>query len=110
MKIKVAIDDFGTGHSSLGSLSEFSIDALKIDRKFIRNIPGNHHNASLTAAMIGLAHNLGLKVVGEGIENQEQLDFLSNNRCDEGQGYFISKPKPAAEILKLITNGNVFSI
>ncbi len=102
MKVKVVIDDFGAGYSSLGSLSEFSIDALKIDRKFIHHIPGKKQNMCLTTAIIGLAHNLGLKVVGEGIENQAQFDFLLENQCDEGQGFFLYKPMPSAAILKLI--------
>ncbi len=108
MKVSVVIDDFGTGYSSLSSLSEFSIDALKIDRKFVQNIPDSKHNASLTGAIISLAHNLGLKVVGEGIENQGQLDFLLGSQCEEGQGYFFAKPKPAAEVLKLIKESNIF--
>ena len=107
MKVKVSIDDFGTGYSSLGSLSEFSIDSLKVDRKFVSQIPGNKQQACLTAAIINLAHNLGLSVVGEGIETQDQLDFLLSVKCDEGQGYFIARPLPVEEALKILRQRNV---
>jgi diguanylate cyclase (GGDEF)-like protein/PAS domain S-box-containing protein len=110
MKVKVSIDDFGTGYSALGSLSELPIDSLKIDRKFVHNIPGSQQNTSLTSAIITLGHKLGLKVVCEGIENQEQLDYLISNQCDEAQGYYFSKPMPAAEILKIIKESNIFKI
>jgi diguanylate cyclase (GGDEF)-like protein/PAS domain S-box-containing protein len=102
MQVMVSIDDFGTGYSSLGSLIEFPIDSLKIDRKFIQHITGHKHSSSLTAAIISLAHNLGLKVVGEGIETSDQLHFLTDNKCDEGQGFLISRPVPGSQLLAII--------
>lgn len=99
MKVMVSIDDFGTGYSSLGSLIEFPLDSLKIDRKFIQHVSGHRHSNSLTTAIISLAHNLGLKVVGEGIENNDQLQFLTRHKCDEGQGYLFSRPIPADQLL-----------
>ena len=95
MNVLVAIDDFGTGYSSLSSLSEFPLDSLTIDRKFIQHTPHNRQSICLTTAMIGLAHNFGLKVVAEGIETGGQLDFLTRHQCDEGQGYLFSKPMPS---------------
>lgn len=102
MSVMVSIDDFGTGYSSLGSLIEFPIDALKIDRKFIQHISGHKHSNSLTTAIISLAHNLGLKVVGEGIETTEQLHFLTNHKCDEGQGFLISRPIPGDKLIAVL--------
>ncbi len=102
MKVRVTIDDFGTGYSSLDSLSELPIDSLKIDRKFIMNLPANAHGGSLTTAIINLAHNLGLKVVAEGVETKEQQQFLLDNQCDEGQGYFFSQALPADEAFAIL--------
>lgn len=102
MNVMVSIDDFGTGYSSLGSLIEFPIDSLKIDRKFIQHISGQKASSSLTTAIISLAHSLGLKVVGEGIETSDQLNFLTSNKCDEGQGYLFSKPIPGGQVLSQI--------
>jgi diguanylate cyclase (GGDEF)-like protein/PAS domain S-box-containing protein len=102
MKVMVSIDDFGTGYSSLGSLIEFPLDSLKIYRKFIQHVSGHRHSNSLTTAIISLAHNLGLKVVGEGIENTDQLQFLTRNKCDEGQGYLFSRPIPGDQLLAVL--------
>ena len=94
--VRIAIDDFGTGYSSLSYLKSFPIDALKIDRSFVTELPGNRGDASIAKAVITMAHALGLKVIAEGVENEAQLTFLAENSCDEMQGYFFSRPLPAA--------------
>jgi len=96
--IGLSIDDFGTGYSSLAYLKRFPIDTIKIDRAFIQDLITNADDAAITLAIIGLAHNLKLKVIAEGVETCGQLDFLRTHHCDEGQGYYFSKPLPAAEM------------
>ena len=96
--LRLSIDDFGTGYSSLSYLKRFPIDALKIDRSFIDEITTDEDDATITRAVIGMAHNLGLKVVAEGVETEAQLSFLSANGCDEAQGYYFARPQPAAEL------------
>ncbi|MGH1365262.1 MAG: putative bifunctional diguanylate cyclase/phosphodiesterase [Calditrichia bacterium] len=101
--IRISIDDFGTGYSSLSYLKKLPIDILKIDRSFIENVPQDNENKSITSAIIFLAHNLGMKVVAEGVENQKQLSFLRSMRCDYIQGFMFSKPIPFDELKKLLT-------
>lgn len=98
--IHVSIDDFGTGYSSLMYLSKFPVNKLKIDKGFIHQIHSN--NASIVKSIIALSHQLQLKVIAEGVENEEQLSFLRNENCDEYQGYFYSKPVPANDVFQLI--------
>jgi len=95
--IRLTLDDFGTGYSSLSHLSRFPIDAVKIDRTFVQDLPGNPHHAAITRSVIGLAHNLGMRAIAEGVETQPQLDFLRDNECDEVQGYYFARPMPADE-------------
>jgi len=102
MGVKIAIDDFGTGYSSFSNLRRYPLDELKIDRSFINDIPGNTDDAAIVGAMIAMAHGLGLGVVAEGIENQEQLDFLRDRDCDEYQGFLSSKPLLASDFMKLV--------
>ena len=100
--ITLSVDDFGTGYSSLSYLRRFPIDELKIDRSFVRDVATGSNDAAIARAIISMAHRLGLKVVAEGVENAEQLEFLRANDCDEVQGYFIARPAGAAEILPLL--------
>lgn len=100
--IRVSIDDFGTGYSSLFRLKTFPIDLLKIDRSFVRDITTDPDDAAITAAMIGLAHELRLEVIAEGVETEEQLSFLRARGCDLVQGYYLSRPLPAADITELL--------
>lgn len=90
--IQVAIDDFGTGYSSLSYLKRFSLDILKIDRSFVNNLAPDSSDLALCEAMVVMAHKLGLKVVAEGIETEQQRDLLAAMGCDYGQGYLFSKP------------------
>lgn len=92
MGINISIDDFGMGYSSLNSLKLFPVDHLKIDRHFITDVPQDHERGAIIEAIIVMAHKLGYKVVGEGVETRKQMDFLCKNKCDEGQGYLFSKP------------------
>lgn len=93
--ISMSIDDFGTGYTSLNYLRQFSFDRVKIDRSFVGDIGNALHGKAITSTIISLAHNLGMGVVAEGIENESQLSFLSEENCDVGQGYYFSRPLPA---------------
>lgn len=96
--MQVAIDDFGTGYSSLSYLKKFDIDFLKIDQSFVRNLTPSSNDVALCEAMIVMAHKLGIKVIAEGVENQEQRELLAQAGCDYAQGYLFSKPLPATDL------------
>lgn len=97
--VKISIDDFGTGYSSLYYLKEFPIDRLKIDQSFIRDCHHDRSNATIVKTIISMAHHLDIQVIAEGVEIKEHLDFLQQNLCDEVQGYLLSKPLPAEELM-----------
>lgn len=100
--VQVAIDDFGTGYSSMAYLQKFHIDYLKIDQSFVRDIATNSAHRTIAETIIVMAHKLGLKVIAEGIESQEQLDILYAAKSDYGQGYYFSHPLPEVEFEKLL--------
>ena len=100
----VAIDDFGTGYSSLAYLKQFAVDHLKIDRSFISGLPQDADDGAIVAAVIGMAGTLGMRVVAEGVETQEQLEHLMQMGCHEAQGYLISRPVNPEQIDALVTD------
>ena len=106
--IQIALDDFGTGYSSLGYLQQFPFDILKIDSCFIHNINSNQVNAVITKTIIDMAHNLGLKVVAEGVETKAELNFLKQCNCDEIQGFLLSRPLNAKDFKKLVMSNPSF--
>jgi len=102
---RVAIDDFGTGYSSLSYLRKFPVDILKIDQSFVRQISASEEDRAIVTAVIGLAHNLRLRVIAEGVETQDELAFLRDCQCDEVQGYYFSRPLPADAFAELLRTG-----
>lgn len=102
MGVQFALDDFGSGYSSFGYLRSFVVNTLKIDKTFIDNIPQSIENVTIVKAMIALGHALGIKVIVEGVETQEQLDVLLKLNCDEIQGYYFSKPLSEEEVTKFL--------
>ena len=100
--VKLSIDDFGTGYSSLSYLKRFPADYVKIDQTFIRDLSSGGEDAAITRAIIAMAHSMELKVVAEGVETREQLDFLRQHKCDEIQGYLISRPVPAGQFIETL--------
>jgi EAL domain-containing protein (putative c-di-GMP-specific phosphodiesterase class I) len=104
--VHVAIDDFGTGYSSLAYLKHFPIEALKIDRSFVADLGRDSNDAAICAAIIAMGRQLGLKIVAEGVETLEQLQFLATHGCTLAQGFYIAKPVEAAEMAKLLRIGD----
>ena len=96
--VRVSLDDFGTGYTSLTLLSELPLDVVKIDRSFVDPVDKSERARAMVGSVINMAHSLGLKVVGEGVETEEQLDVLRQLACDEVQGYLISRAAPPDEI------------
>jgi diguanylate cyclase (GGDEF)-like protein/PAS domain S-box-containing protein len=103
--VKVAIDDFGTGYSSLSYLRKFTVDALKIDQSFVRQISIGGRDAAIVTAVISMARSLDLLVVAEGVETLEELEFLRAHECDEAQGFYFGRPAPPQEFARLLQEG-----
>ena len=98
----LSVDDFGTGYSSMSYLKRFPIHALKIDRSFIQELPGNQDDAAITKAIVSMAHSLGLAIVAEGVETTEQMEFLRENGCTVSQGFFFGRAVPPEQIAGLV--------
>ncbi len=103
--VRISVDDFGTGYSSLSYLRRLPLDKLKIDHSFIQEVTSSRDDAQIVRAIVSLAHSLHLKVIAEGVETEEQLDFLRRLGCDQYQGYFCSKPLPADGFARLLREG-----
>jgi EAL domain-containing protein (putative c-di-GMP-specific phosphodiesterase class I) len=102
--IKIALDDFGNGFSSLSYIKTLPIDVVKIDRGFIRDILNSHDDSVIVLSTITLAHNLGMRIVAEGVETRAQLIHLKTGGCDEVQGYYLTRPLPADEARAWLLN------
>lgn len=106
----ISIDDFGTGYSSLHYLKNMPIDRLKIDRSFVSEVMEDSNNAAIVSTITSMAHHLKLKVTAEGVENEDQLQFLRQQRCHEAQGYFFSKPVRAQEFENIFLKSATFGM
>ncbi|KQQ36234.1 signaling protein [Duganella sp. Leaf126] len=104
MGVFLSIDDFGTGYSSLSALKSFPISTLKIDKSFVRDLGRSFGDEAIATSIIGLAHRLKLRVIAEGVETEQQRSFLSENGCDELQGYLISRPLPPEQLAQMLAS------
>ncbi|MCG8544985.1 MAG: EAL domain-containing protein [Alphaproteobacteria bacterium] len=109
MGFSISIDDFGTGYSSIAYLHKLPVQKIKIDKSFLENFRPNTHSATIIQAIIDLGHDLGAKVIAEGIETEEQMQFLRACGCDEFQGFYFAKPMPARDFGKLLQSGSRFT-
>ena len=105
--VRIALDDFGTGYSSLSYMKRFPIDALKIDQSFVRDMTTDSDDASIVSAVINMGRSLNMGVVAEGIQTRDQLEFLRDRHCPEGQGFYFGAPMPAREFTELLNSGAV---
>lgn len=104
--VQFSIDDFGVGYSSLSYLKRFPIDRLKIDQSFVRDIPSDAEDMAIATAIVAMAHNLGIRVVAEGVESLDQLQFLQRQGCDYVQGFYLSRPLDAGDVTALLRRGD----
>ena len=103
--VRLALDDFGTGYSSLSYLRKCPLDALKIDRSFVRQLTTVPAETGIVIAVLAMGRSLNLRVIAEGVETLEELDFLRTHHCDEAQGYYFSRPVPAEQLARLLASG-----
>lgn len=109
MGVKISIDDFGTGYTSISYLKQFPVGVIKIDQSFIKGLPQSQNDCAITSAVIALAHSLDIKVVAEGVETPEQLEFLADQGCDMVQGYYLSRPLPENKIILQFVKNDISS-
>ena len=102
--VRVSMDDFGTGNSSLSYLRSFPFDKIKIDRSFVKDLASHSDSGAIVRAVAGLGISLGMATTAEGVETQEQLERLRAEGCTEVQGYFLSPPKPASEVVHMLAS------
>jgi EAL domain-containing protein (putative c-di-GMP-specific phosphodiesterase class I) len=102
MGVRISMDDFGTGYSSLSYLRSFPFDKIKIDRSFVHDASSNEDSMAIIRAVTGLGASLRMTTTGEGVETQEELEYLKREGCIEAQGYLFSKPRPASEVYKML--------
>jgi len=100
--VRISMDDFGTGYSSLSYLRSFPFDKIKIDRSFVHDLSSDEDSMAIIRAVTGLGASLGMATTGEGVETQEELDYLRNEGCTEAQGYYFSRPRPASEVSEML--------
>jgi EAL domain-containing protein (putative c-di-GMP-specific phosphodiesterase class I) len=104
MGVGISIDDFGTGYSSLAYLKRLPVDELKIDKSFVLHMAHDENDAAIVRSTIGLAHDLGLSVVAEGVEDEAAWELLTTLGCDVAQGYYVSRPLPASELTRWLAS------
>jgi len=106
MGLLISVDDFGTGYASFHYLKQFPIDILKVDHTFVKGIPNDRNNTAISTAIINMAKSLGLRVIAEGVETREQLEYLQSLRCDEVQGFYFSRPVAEDKLQVLLKTDN----
>ncbi|MBI5750610.1 MAG: EAL domain-containing protein, partial [Hydrogenophilales bacterium] len=106
MGISISVDDFGTGHSSLAYLKRLPVDELKIDKSFVIEVMNNPNDATIVRATVELGHNLGLRVVAEGVESEAIFNYLKHLNCDVSQGYFHGRPMTPEQFSEILMSSN----